>query len=119
MGREYKGYKGQAAVDKLMQERKGHVKGAFHRDDIGDIDLLWGNDYLGLQHILRQREKQGIDGTEFVKDLAEVVEKGTFRKKNDPGNFEFLHNGKMVVIAPEFHGNKLTFLVTAYKTRYK
>lgn len=119
LGREYKGYKGQAAVDKLMQERKGHVKGAFHRDDIGDIDLLWGNDYLGLQHILRQREKQGIDGTEFVKDLAEVVEKGTFRKKNDRGNFEFLHNGKMVVIAPEFHGNKLTFLVTAYKTRYK
>lgn len=52
LGEEFKGYKGQAAVDKLMREKKGHVKGAFHRDDIGDIDLLWGNDYLGLQHIL-------------------------------------------------------------------
>lgn len=119
LGEEFKGYKGQAAVNKLMREKKGHVKGAFHRDDIGDIDLLWGNDYLGLQHILQQREKQGIDGTEFVKDLAEVVEKGVFRRKSERGNFEFLYQGKMAIIAPEFHGNKITFLLTAYKTHYK
>ena len=119
LGEEFKGYKGQAAVDKLMQEKKGHVKGAFHRDDIGDIDLLWGNDYLGLQHILQQREKQGIDGTEFVKDLAEVVEKGVFRRKSERGNFEFLHGRKMVIIAPEFHKNKLVFVLTAYKTTIK
>lgn len=119
LGREYKGYKGQAAVNKLIKEQQGHVKGAFYRDDIGDIDLLWGNDYLGLQHILLQREKQGIDGTEFVKDLAEVVEKGVFRRKSERGNFEFLHGRKMVIIAPEFHKNKLVFVLTAYKTTIK
>lgn len=42
LGKEYVGVKGQAAIDKLMQEKQGHVKGAFHREDIGDIDLLWG-----------------------------------------------------------------------------
>lgn len=119
LGREYKGYKGQAAVDKLMQERKGHVKGAFHRDDIGDIDLLWGNESMGLQHILQRREAQGIDSLSFIQDIAEVTEKGVFHKKNDRGNFEFWHKGKMVVVAPEFHGNKLTFVLTAYKRTKK
>lgn len=119
LGEEFKGYKGQQAVDKLMKEKRGHVKGAFHRDDIGDIDLLWGNDSLGLQHILMRRREQGIDGEDFVSDLANVVQQGTFRKKNDRGNFEFFHKGKVAVVSPELWGNKITFLVTAFKTHSK
>ena len=117
LGEEFKGVKGQQAVDKLMQEKRGHVKGAFHREDIGDIDLIWGDDTCGLQHILSRREEQGINAREFVQDLAEVVEKGQYRRRNDRGNFEFLHGRKMAVISPELRGNKLTFLVTAFKTR--
>lgn len=119
LGEEFKGVKGQAAVDKLLKERRGHVKGAFHRDDIGDIDLLWGNDYVGLQHIIKQREKQGIEGAKFVAELSNIVENGKFYKKNDRGNFEFLHNGKMAIIAPEYHGNKITYVLTAYRTSIK
>lgn len=119
LGEEFKGVKGQQAVDKLMQEKRGHVKGAFHREDIGDIDLIWGDDTCGLQHILLHREKQGIDAQEFVQDLAEVVEKGNYIKRNDKGNFEFQHDRKVAVVSPELRGNKLTFLVTAFKTRRK
>ena len=119
LGEEFKGYKGQDAVDKLLKEKRGHVKGAFHREDIGDIDLLWGNDYVGLQHIIKQREKQGINATEFVSQLEDIVIKGKFHKKNNRGNFEFLHKGKMVIIAPEYHGNKITYILTAYKTNIK
>ena len=117
LGEEFKGVKGQDAVNKLLKEKQGHVKGAFHREDIGDIDLIWGDDTCGLQHILKRREEQGINAQEFVKDLAEVVEKGQYRRRNDRGNFEFLHGRKMAVISPELRGNKLTFLVTAFKTR--
>lgn len=119
LGEEFKGYKGQAAIDKLMQERHGYVKAAFHRDDIGDIDLLWGNGYVGLSHILRQREKQGINSSEFIKDITSIVEDGRFRKKTIRGDFEFVKDGKLVVIAIEYHGNKIQYLLTAYKTRYK
>ena len=119
LGEEFKGYKGQAAIDKLLQEKRGHIKAAFHRDDIGDIDLVWGNDYVGLQHIIKQREKQGIDTKEFMRDLTQVIENGDFYNKNERGNFEFLHNGKMAVIAPEYHENKIVFVLTAYKTRKK
>ena len=67
LGEEFKGVKGQAAVDKLLKEKRGHVKGAFHRNDIGDIDLLWGNASTGLEHILERRNQQGIDSNDFVK----------------------------------------------------
>ena len=119
LGKEIKGVKGQQAVERLLKERQGHVKGAFHRDDLGDIDLIWGDDTCGLQHILSRREEQGINAREFVQDLAEVVEKGQYRRRNDRGNFEFLHGRKMAVISPELRGNKLTFLVTAFKTSIK
>ena len=90
LGEEFKGVKGQAAVDKLLKERRGHVKGAFHREDIGDIDLLWGNDYVGLLHILKRREEQGINSIEFIKDLANAIEHGKFEKKNKIVNLEFI-----------------------------
>lgn len=102
-----------------MKEKRGHVKGAFRREDLGDIDLLWGDDTCGLQHIIKRREEQGINAKEFVQDPADVVEKGKYRKRNTKGNFELLHNGKMAVVAPELRGNKLTFLLTAFKTTIK
>lgn len=119
LGREYIGYKGQAAIDKLMREKQGHIKAAFHRDDIGDIDLLWGCDTFGLQHILQRREDQGINSAEFVKGLSDVIEKGTFVKRNDRGNFEFVYDSKVAIVSPELYGNKLTFLLTAFKTHSK
>lgn len=119
LGKEYVGVKGQAAIDKLMQERQGHVKAAFHREDIGDIDLIWGSDSVGLQHIISRRKEQGINSTEFIKDLADVVNKGDFKRKNERGNFEIEYGRKIAVIAPEYHGNKITYLLTAYKTRKK
>lgn len=119
LGEEFKGYKGQAAIDKLLQEKRGYVKGAFHREDIGDIDLLWGNDFIGLRHIIKQREAQGINISDFMKDLSSVIEEGRFRKKTGRGDFEFVKDGKLAVIAIEYHGNKMQYLLTAYKTRYK
>lgn len=119
LGKEYTGVKGQAAIDKLMQEKQGHVKGAFHRDDIGDIDLLWGSSSVGLQHIIQQRERQGIDVHDFVKQITDTIEKGQYYGKNSRGDFQFIHNGKMVVIAPEYHGQEITYLLTAFNTRYK
>ena len=39
-------------------EYKGQVVGAFHRKELGDIDLVWGDSNFGLAHILQQRTKQ-------------------------------------------------------------
>lgn len=114
-GEEFKGYKGQDAVNKLLQEKKGHIKGAFHRDDMGDIDLVWGNDNAGLQHIIERRLQDGINVESFLSNIAEVVENGEYKGKNNNNTFEFWYKGKMAVITPEYHGHKVTFLLTAFK----
>lgn len=125
-GEEFKGYKGQAAIDKLLKERRGHVKGAFHRDDMGDIDLVWGSDTAGLQHIIKQRSAERVDEkgksehvNEILSNIAETIENGMCEGKNSRGNFEvFIDKGQcryFSIIAPEYHKHKVTYVVTAYR----
>ncbi|MCQ2682999.1 DUF3519 domain-containing protein [Helicobacter pylori] len=75
------------AINKLLETKKGFAAGAFHKEGLGDIDLVWGNKDYGLEHILRRREDQalnnGINETEakeyalnIAKTIPEVIEKG-------------------------------------------
>ncbi|EOH7373268.1 hypothetical protein ACMCXH_001105, partial [Campylobacter coli] len=56
---------GKGALQKLLIEKQGQVAGAFHRKDLGDIDLVWGDGNFGLSHIINRREedfiKQGLN----------------------------------------------------------
>ena len=120
LGEGFKGYKGQDAVNKLLQEKHGHIKSAFHRDDIGDIDLLWGNDKLGLQHIIKQREEEKQEHSqEIMEHLVDAIEKGEFKQKNDRGNFVFSYRESEVqyraIIAPEYHNHKITYVLTDFR----
>ena len=94
LGEEFKGVKGQEAIDKLVLEKKGHVKGAFHREDIGDIDLLWGSDSFGLRHIIKQREDQGINSQEFLKISRKRWKKVSTTEERTEGTLSFSITGK-------------------------
>ena len=50
------------------------MPGAFHRDDIGDIDLVWGNKHYGLKHIEKQRNKKGQDFNKLMEEITDVIE---------------------------------------------
>ena len=122
-GVEYVGFKAQAAIDKLLQEKQGHIKAAFWREEIGNIDLVWGNFGFGLIHLIMERQKQGVDPVSFLSDLAEVIEKGqiVLVKEN---RFAIIYKGKKAVIAPNFRKKgKVIYnhpvLMTAYRTRLK
>ncbi|MCL1945346.1 MAG: hypothetical protein FWF56_06060 [Firmicutes bacterium] len=119
LGQEYKDIKGQDAISKLLHTKQGHVKAAFSRVDIGDIDLIWGNNEMGLQHILKRRSEQGIDIDKFIASLSNTIEKGEYVKTNDRGRYEFWHHGNMVIVSPELQGNKMNFVLTAFKQRKK
>lgn len=114
LGQEYTGVKGQAAVEKLLQEKQGHVKGAFTRQDIGDIDLVWGDKNIGLCHIIQQREKQGIDVNNFLWKLSDVIHKGDVTP-GKRGRLEIKHGGKTAVILPEYYGEKVQLVLTAFE----
>lgn len=117
-GKEYKGVKGQAAIDKLLEEKNGHVKAAFHRKEVGDIDLAWGDESGGLGHTIKRRDemkakKKGtISGLEMVNKIPEIIDNGDFDidSLNRPG---FVFDGCRVAIRPAFDGEKLNWIVSA------
>ncbi|WP_198978255.1 DUF3519 domain-containing protein, partial [Helicobacter pylori] len=89
-GENYSKFKGDGlgAINKLLETEKGFVAGAFYKEGLGDIDLVWGNKDYGLEHILERIEQQALaDGLSeaeakeyalnIVKSIPEVLEKGT------------------------------------------
>ncbi len=122
LGEEFKDVKGQAAIDKLLHEQRGHVKGAFHREDIGDVDIFWGNDNVGLRHIIQQRlkekktpEEQQVHVGDVLQNIESTINNGVFRKQNKRGDMEFVYKGYGVAIAPTYHNRQITYVLTAYK----
>ena len=118
LGKEFTGVKGQQAVEKLLQEKQGHVKGAFTRQDIGDIDLVWGDEKIGLAHIIKQRQKQNIDVNGFLNTLPEVIDKGQIIP-GKRGRLEIQHQDKTAVILPEYFGEKIQLVLTAFEKTKK
>ncbi|MFP6116129.1 DUF3519 domain-containing protein, partial [Helicobacter pylori] len=95
-GHHYSEFKndGLGAINKLLETKKGFVAGAFHKEGLGDIDLVWGTPKTkdsvgyGLAHILERREQQALSlglseaeakeyALNIVKSIPEVLEKGT------------------------------------------
>lgn len=80
-------HKGSEAIGHLLQKRSGQVKGAFHKEGIGDIDLVWGDDKIGLQKIIT---KHSNDFTSFgegqkgiINGLSETIKQGKVFEKNN------------------------------------
>ena len=118
LGPEYKNLKGQAAVEKIISEKCGHVKGAFTRQDIGDIDLFWGDDRKGLRHILERRAEQGLDPIDFVSDLTDVVGNGVFGgAAKAPDSFILRTKDKSVVISYTYAGNDIQYVISDFPSK--
>ena len=112
LGEEFKGYKGKDAIDKLLKEQKGYIKDAFKREDIGGITLLWGDDKMGLCHIIKRRQETGQNLNGLLTSLTETIEKGDLSQ--DRSDIIIRYKGKRVIIKLNVFNKKLTFLMTAY-----
>ncbi|MGN8512753.1 DUF3519 domain-containing protein [Helicobacter pylori] len=124
---------GLGAINKLLETKKGFVVGAFYKEGLGDIDLVWGtpktkesNGY-GLAHILERRisneMKKGLSEAEakeyalnIVKSIPEVLEKGT--KGTDHLGRVFVNYGnKRVGLNNEWKNEKLEnhWVISSYE----
>ncbi|QQX46730.1 DUF3519 domain-containing protein [Helicobacter pylori] len=124
-GHNYSEFKndGLGAINKLLETKKGFVAGAFYKEGLGDIDLVWGtpktkdsNGY-GLAHIIERRisneMKKGLSETEakeyalnIVKSIPEVLEKGT-KGTDDLGRVFVDYENKRVGLNNEWKKEKL------------
>lgn len=80
-GENYSEYTGKPkeALDFLINKKNGQVRNAWERDDIGDIDIVYGKKAFGLKHIIGKHVGTTEDGKEKdfkdEKELTSTVDK--------------------------------------------
>lgn len=87
-GNIYDQFKGKVkeAFDFLVNHKEGDLLGVFHRDGIGSIDLVWGNDNGGLKHIIKRHiEEQNdfSDISEIQSAINDAISNGDIVRENE------------------------------------
>ena len=123
-GQNYTDYyhKGIEALEKVLQEKKGQVVGAFTRADIGDIDVVWGNEKIGLQKIIAKHlndfEPFGAGEQGVVYGIGEIVDKGTLKENNGVNTITYEKDGRSfrVGLTKGWNGKgENQWIITAYE----
>ena len=85
-GSVYNQFKGKVlqAVKFLVNHESGDLLGVFHRKDIGDIDMVWGDEGGGLCHILNKHinEKDFPTVKDLVFRIEDIINKGEVDKRH-------------------------------------
>ncbi len=101
----------EAAIERLMQEKRGEVPDAFTHPELGPIAFVYGDEKMGLRHIAQKR------GMEWVNRVPEILRNGRVERdpklprvfivqESDPAN--------VAVIRLDWFGDQKTWLITAY-----
>ena len=115
---QFKG-KAQEAFRFLQEKKSGYLKGVFHRNDIGDIDLVWGNaptqnSGKGLAHILRKHVETQHDfssAEDAANTISDVIENGVVTDGANGDTYNIEKGNYRVVIARDAVGN---WVLTAF-----
>ncbi|GHS58157.1 hypothetical protein VN1172_06270 [Helicobacter pylori] len=128
-GNNYSEFKGDGlgAINKLLETKKGFVAGAFHKEGLGDIDLVWGNKDYGLEHILKRRESDAIDkgmskeeakkyALEIINNIPNIISNGKL-SKDDLGRLKIEFKNQRVGLNDSWKGETLNnrWVITSYE----
>lgn len=133
-GNIYDQFKGKVkeAVDFLLKHKEGDLLGVFHREEIGDIDLVWGSEAekQGLDHIIKKHINKlhdFKDVDEAVTIIEDVINNGEMKPIiNNTEKVSFEKDGYKVSVKRKVRDNQgevigsKNWVVTAFdKTRSK
>ncbi|BDB63777.1 hypothetical protein T36_0221 [Helicobacter cinaedi] len=140
-------HSGETAIQKLINEAqahkesgakgeyKGQVAGAFHRKELGDIDLVWGEvtDFekhkgYGLAHIIDKRKSEFMQkglseaeaeakAMELINNIPNIISKGKIIR-DEKGRLRIELDNQILGIKDNWHGmptNK--WIITTYEPR--
>jgi hypothetical protein len=98
---------GALAVEAALQT-KADVKNAMERPDVGIIDFRWGNDRMGLAHIIKRGDDRaakfgGPSGAEVLRKMPEVLAEGKITERGDR-IIMIEHGGYRAVLAKQWKG---------------
>ena len=106
---------GANAIAKVLRERQGQVAGAFYREELGDITLVWGvegsgkSDGWGLAKIAKYHP-------EVLENLDELVEKLPIVKET-ANRYQLENEYYKASIRKDFEGQKENWVLTAFEKK--
>lgn len=106
----FRGYEGEAAVEKLLKERQGEVVGAMSDPRLGEnssIDFVWGTEKYGLAHI---EKKHGADA---LMRIPQIIRKGAPRPLINH-RISYETDEGLVVLKNEWKGAEKNWILTSY-----
>ncbi|CRF40930.1 hypothetical protein [Helicobacter ailurogastricus] len=91
------------------------MSGAFYREDLGYIDLVWGDSKKGLAHILERRTAQHGEpqSLEFIHNLPRILQEARFYREIED-KIELVTTTDMIVLGKR-GDNK--FVLTSFRDR--
>lgn len=98
--------RGKEALETLLTYKLGQVKGAFYKEGLGDIDLVWGDSKMGLAHILEKHP-------EVIEKIPEIIEKGITDENSGAKRIEY-NNARVGLSKGWFNKGENHWVVTAY-----
>ena len=115
------------AIKFLMKEKSGECIDALHREDIGYIDIVWGehndktNNGFGLAHIIKKHgaeiKEMGFKIEDFI---PLIVNFGAFNETaSEKGRKVFESNMFRFVVDTKYRGKDKKWLLTAFDLRKK
>ncbi|RTJ96085.1 hypothetical protein C3H43_01435 [Campylobacter jejuni] len=111
---------GKGALQKLLIEKQGQVAGAFHRKDLGDIDLVWGevidkikHKGYGLAHIIDKHPDLELN------IIPKIIENGEIaQRKNREKSFNIVFKDYILGINKGFNkSGENQWIVTAFEKK--
>ncbi|MFP6021336.1 DUF3519 domain-containing protein [Helicobacter pylori] len=118
---------GLGAINKLLETKKGFVAGAFYKEGLGDIDLVYGNSKYGLEHIFSRRESDAIDkgmskeeakkyALEIINNIPNIISNGKL-SKDDLGRLSIEFENQRVGLNDSWKGETLNnrWVITSYE----
>ena len=110
--------KGQEAINHLLETKSGQVQGAFHRDDLGEINLVWGqvtdakkHKGYGLAHIVDKH------GEQAARQIPQIIKDGKLAKDTQ-GRLRIETQSHIVGINDTYGDEKIGhWIVTSYEKK--
>lgn len=117
------------AIDFLLKERNGQVIGAIEREDLGKIDIVWGDKGKGLRHIKKRHLIEQNDFKSYediVNKISDILKNGKLGKFYENGTKVNLYKGdwqatlvKSVVYDQDNNFRDKFWILTSYNKAVK
>lgn len=88
------------AIEFLLEKKEGQVIGAYEKKGFGKIDIIWGDDKKGLNHIWKRHFVEQDDFSSYedmAKKITDVLENGKISKLSGKENKVGLYKDDYVV----------------------